>query len=267
MNKAQIVVLGVAVAAGGAAFLMMNSSSPAPEAPVVQVGVQVTVDQVLVAVRDLGYGVEITDADADWVDWPKSSIPANCIVKSESPNGKEDVKSSYVRIPIQGGEPIHKDRLIKGVTAGLMSTMISPGKRAIAIDVTLNNTAGGFILPNDRVDVLRTYRDTEATKDLGHEVYTSEVVLANVRVLAMGQTVEKKGSEPVVTGTTATLELDPHQAELVVLAQRTGQLVLSLRPITDAIAKDASAETGIDDSGGMTLTVVRRGVSTSLRAK
>ncbi len=267
MNKSQIAVLAVAVAAGGAAFVMMNSSGPPPERPVAQVAPQIAVDQVLVASRDLGYGTEIADADTNWVDWPTSSIPAGSITKSESPNGKEDVKSSYVRIPIEGGEPVHKDRLVKGVTAGLMSTMISPGKRAIAIDVTLNNTAGGFILPNDRVDVLRTYRDTEATKDLGHDVYNSEVVLSNVRVLAMGQTVEKKGSEPVVTGTTATLELDPHQAELVVLAQRTGQLALSLRPITDAIAKDASAETAIDDSNDTTLTVVRHGVSTNMRTK
>lgn len=266
MNKAQIAVLAVAVAAGGAAFMMMNSSSPPPEMPVAAPQ-PVDVDQVLVATRDLPYGAEITDADTNWVDWPKGSVPAGSITKSASPNAKQELNTSYVRIPISGGEPIRKERLVKGVTAGLMSTMLSPGKRAIAIDVTLNNTAGGFILPNDRVDVIRTYRDTEATRDLGHEVYNSEVVLSNVRVLAMGQTIEKKGAEPVVTGTTATLELDPHQAELLVLAQRTGQLVLSLRPITDAIQKDAPAEEPGDNSGDDTLTVVRHGVSANLRVK
>lgn len=266
MNKAQIAVLAVAVAAGGAAFMMMNSSSPPPEVPVVAPQ-PVNTDQVLVAARDLPYGTELTDADTNWVDWPKGSVPVGAISKSEAPNAKEDVKSSYVRIPFSGGEPIRKERLVKGVTAGLMSTMLSPGKRAIAIDVTLNNTAGGFILPNDRVDVIRTYRDTEATKDLGHEVYNSEVVLSNVRVLAMGQTVEKKGAEPVVTGSTATLELDPHQAEQVILAQRTGQLVLSLRPITDAIVKDAAAETPADSGTDETLTVVRHGVASNMRMK
>ncbi|QGM98513.1 Flp pilus assembly protein CpaB [Methylocystis parvus] len=266
MNKAQIAVLAVAVAAGGAAFMMMNGSSPPPPVQIVA-PTPANVDQVLVATRDLPYGTEIADADANWVDWPKNAVPVGALSKTENPNAKEDLKSSYVRIPISSGEPIHKDRLIKGVTAGLMSTMLSPGKRAIAVDVTLNNTAGGFILPNDRVDVIRTYRDPEASKDLGHEVYNSEVVLANVRVLAMGQTVEKKGAEPVVTGSTATLELDPRQAELVVLAQRTGQLVLSLRPITDAIVKDASAEapTGSDEDD--TLTVVRHGVSANMRMK
>jgi len=267
MNKAQIVVLAVAVAAGGAAFMMMNGSSSPPQLPVAVAPPPLNVEQVLVATRDLTYGTEINDQDSAWVDWPKNSVPAGSLTKSEAPNAQEDVKSSYVRIPIAGGEPIRKDRLIKGVTAGLMSTMLSPGKRAIAIDVTLNNTAGGFILPNDRVDVLRTFRDTEATKELGHEVYNSEVVLSNVRVLAMGQTIEKKGAEPVVTGSTATLELDPRQAELVVLAQRTGQLVLSLRPITDAINKDAVAEAPADNSNDDTLTVVRHGVATNLRTR
>jgi pilus assembly protein CpaB len=267
MNKAQIAVLAVAVVSGGVAFMMMDGSNP-PPAPVPAIAPQtVNLDQVLVATRDLPYGTEIADADTNWVDWPAASLPPGGLAKSTSPTAKEDVKSSYVRVPIAANEPIHKERLIKGVTAGLMSTMLSPGKRAIAIDVTLNNTAGGFILPNDRVDVIRTYRDADATKDLGHEVYGSEVVLSNVRVLAMGQTIEKKGAEPVVTGSTATLELDPRQAEIVVLAQRTGQLALSLRPITDAIEKDAAAETPNDDSGEDTLTVVKHGVSANLRMK
>ncbi len=267
MNKAQIAVLAVAVAAGGAAFMMMNNSSPPPVQEIVQAPPQIQTEQVLVASRDLSYGVELGDPDSRWVEWPKESLPTGAMTKTEAPNAQADVKSSYVRIPISGGEPIRKDRLIKGVTAGLMSTMISPGKRAIAIDVTLNNTAGGFILPNDRVDVMRTFRDQDAAKDTGHEVYGSEVVLTNVRVLAMGQTIEKKGADPVVTGSTATLELDPRQAEMVVLAQRTGQLTLSLRPITDAIVKDASAETAVKDDSGDGLTVVRRGMASNMRTR
>lgn len=266
MNKAQMAVLGVAVAAGGAAFMMTNGSSPPPPAQVAAPQKQINLEQVLVATKDLPYGTEIGDPDTQWVDWPASSVPPGVLTKSAMANAKEDVNTSYVRIPIAQGEPVRKERLIKGVTAGLMSTMLSPGKRAIAIDVTLNNTAGGFILPNDRVDVLRTFRDTEASKDLGHEVYGSEVVLSNVRVLAMGQTIEKKGAEPVVTGSTATLELDPRQAEIVVLAQRTGQLVLSLRPITDAIVKDASAEAP-NSSDDDSLTVVKHGVAANLRMR
>lgn len=266
MNKAQIAVLGVAVAAGGAAFMMMNSSGPS-EQPVVQAPPSIATEMVLVAARDLPYGTELADTDSSWVEWPKAALPSGALSKNETPNAQEDVRTSYVRIPISGGEPIRKDRLVKGVTAGLMSTMLSPGMRAIAIDVSVNNTAGGFVLPNDRVDVVKVYRDPEATKDMGHEVYASEVVLKNVRVLALGQTVEKKGAEPVITGSTATLELDPRQAQTIILAQRTGQLTLMLRPITDAISKDAAAETPVNDSDDAELTLVRRGVPTTLRAR
>lgn len=266
MNKAQIAVLGVAVAAGGGAFMMMNGENPVPAVQIVAAP-QTTLDQVLVAKRDLSYGVELSDEDIGWIDWPKDAIPAGALAKSAAPNAPQDLKSSYVRIPISAGEPVRRERLVKGVTAGLMSTMLASGKRAVAIDVSLNNTAGGFILPNDRVDVLRTFRDAAATQELGHDVFGSEVVLTNVRVLAMGQTIEKKGAEPVVTGSTATLELDPRQAELIVLAQRTGQLALTLRPITDALRNDESAEAPADPADDRAMTVIKYGVPANLRSK
>jgi pilus assembly protein CpaB len=194
-------------------------------------------------------------------------VPQGVIRKSEAATAKEDIKASYIRVPVANGEPIRRERLIKGATAGLMSTMLASGKRAIAIDVSVNTTAGGFILPNDRVDVMRTFRDQEETKERGVEVVSSEVVLKNVRVLAMGQTVETKNGESVVTGATATLELDPRQAELVVLAQRTGQLALALRPLVDAVSKAEEPETAPPAGDDSAMTVVRFGVSSSLRAK
>jgi pilus assembly protein CpaB len=224
-------------------------------------------DQVLVAARDLSYGTSLADPDTNWIDWPRNAVPPGVIRKSEAASAKDDIKASYVRVPIANGEPMRRERLIKGATAGLMSTMLASGKRAVAIDVSVNTTAGGFILPNDRVDVLRTFRDQEETKDRGVEIVSSEVVLKNVRVLAMGQTVETKNGESVVTGATATLELDPRQAELVVLAQRTGQLALTLRPLVDAIAKNEEAESEPPDEKDNGMTVVRYGVSSTLRAR
>jgi pilus assembly protein CpaB len=266
MNRAQIAVLAVAVIAGAGAFVMMNGSDNAPQIPIAQAPAPVENDEVLVATHDLSYGAELNDPDTNWAPWPKNIVPQGVIRKSEAPNAKEDLKSSYVRVPISNGEPVRRERLVKGVTAGLMSTMIASGKRAIAIDVSLNTTAGGFILPNDHVDVLRTFRDQELTRETGQEVVSSEVVLTNVRVLAMGQTIEKKNDQPVVTGATATLELDPRQTEMIILAQRTGQLALALRPIVDAFAKD-DAQTMTSDEPDGAMTIVRRGVSVNQRSK
>ena len=57
----------------------------------------------------------------------------------------------------------------------------------------------------------------------------TDTLLRNVKVLAIGQNVEEKNGQPVVVGSNATLELDPAQAETIILAQRTGQLSLVLR--------------------------------------
>jgi pilus assembly protein CpaB len=263
MNRAQLIVLGVAVVAGGGAFTLMNGESP--QAPTSVAAPTVAMDSVLVAAHDLSYGMELQDPDVKWMDWPKDAIPPGVIQKSAEANALDALKGSFVRIPVSNGEPVRRERLVKGVTAGLMSTMLPTGMRAVAIDVSANNTAGGFILPNDRVDVIRIYRDAAASKDAGLEVMASEVVLKNVRVLAMGQTIEKKGAEPVVVGSTATLELTPSQAERVLLAQRTGQLALSLRAITDAFAKVGPEDEAVVDDTSISL--VKHGVTLNFRPK
>ncbi|HXY59635.1 MAG TPA: Flp pilus assembly protein CpaB [Methylocystis sp.] len=265
MKTAQIVVVGVALVAGGAAFVLMNKAPQAPPIPQVIAPILATSDQVLVAKRDLTYGASLNDPDLAWIDWPKANLPKGVVVKSATPGAIEDLRGSFVRAPIANGEPIRRERLVKGATPNMMSTLVSTGKRAVAIDVSANNTAGGFILPNDHVDIVRFYRDPELTKDRGADVMVSELVVSNVRVLAMGQTVETKNGEAVVTGATATLELDPRQAELVLLAQRTGALALELRPLVDAQAtEDPSAQSELGDSA---MTIVRYGVTTSLRPR
>ena len=147
MNKAQVAVLAVAVFAGGGAFMLMSRPTQAP-APtrlpaVVTPIVPTMTDQVLVAKRDLPYGTALTDLDIEWMDWPRSTIPKGVITKNEAPHALEDLKGSFVRAPIGAAEPIRRERLVKGATPSMMSTLLSSGKRAIAIDVSINSTAGG----------------------------------------------------------------------------------------------------------------------------
>jgi pilus assembly protein CpaB len=103
--------------------------------------------------------------------------------------------------------------------------------RAISTPISEESSAGGFILPNDRVDVILTRTVKRGNKD----DKVSETVLKNVRVLAIGQTLEQKGDEKVATGKTATLELTPPQTEILSLAQSLGELSLSLRSLADAL--------------------------------
>ena len=143
-----------------------------------------------------------------------------------------------------------------------MSAILPSGMRAVAIkiDNAGDSSAGGFVLPNDRVDVVRVARDDEATKARGVEVFTSQTILANVRVLAIGQNVEEQNGKKVVTGGNATLELDPDQANLIILAQHSGarSLHLVLRSLADS---GGPAETVVaqEEDSKDELTVVRFG--------
>lgn len=257
MKPAKIAVLGIAVAAGGIAAYIANRAPS--EAQRVEAPQANTVD-VLVAAADVPMGRALGAADLKWQSWPADSAPGGVVKRSDAPDGIKELAGSITRASFLGGEPIRRDKLIKADGSGFMAAILPAGMRAVAINIDTRgaNSAGGFILPNDRVDVIRTYRDDESSKGQGVDVYVSETILANVRVLAIGQNVqEKSGGEKVITGETATLELDPHQAELVTLAQKVGQLSLVLRSIADASGKAEIAKAENNDSG---MTVVRYGV-------
>ncbi|MEM8811504.1 MAG: Flp pilus assembly protein CpaB, partial [Pseudomonadota bacterium] len=136
------------------------------------------------------------------------------------------------RSPFLSGEPIKKSKLVKS-DQGFMSAILPQGMRAIAVEVRAASTAGGFILPNDRVDVILT-REAPAEVLTG-DTFISETILENIRVLAIDQTLDEEEDEKVVVAQeTATLELSQVQAEIVVQAQQTGSISLALRSIKDS---------------------------------
>jgi pilus assembly protein CpaB len=162
MNKIQLLGIGAAVLSGAAAFYFMNQLDVGP-APIIQVMPRAELDKVLIAKNDLPYGLAISDVDTEWIDWPKASVPPGVVVKSGAPNAQEEIRNALVLAPITKGDPLRMERIAKGVSAGVMATMLPSGKRAVAVDVSLNSTAGGFILPNDRVDVMRVFRDPDSS--------------------------------------------------------------------------------------------------------
>ena len=115
-----------------------------------------------------------------------------------------------------------------------MAAILPSGMRAVSTEISPETGAGGFILPNDRVDVILSRRDQGQRQPRAPRPPTSETILTNVRVLAIDQTVEEKNGQRVVVGKTATLELAPRQAETLALARQTGTLSLALRSLLDA---------------------------------
>jgi pilus assembly protein CpaB len=229
MNTARIVVLTIAVGAGGiAAYLASGSDPQAPAQPTVQLQ---TVD-VLVAKNDIGLGQSVTADDVQWQMWPAATASNSFIRRNERPEGIKDVMGSIARAPIIAGEPIREPKLVKPNGSGFMAAMLPTGMRAVSTEISPETGAGGFILPNDRVDVILSKRDRNPDKS-GPDLVNAEIILTNIRVLAIDQAPKEKEGQNSVVGKTATLELKPEQSEILARARQSGTLSLALRSIAD----------------------------------
>jgi pilus assembly protein CpaB len=260
MKAARLVVLGIAVAAGGIAAILASghkSAPPPPQAPVVQLE---TVE-VLIAKSDLSRGELIEAHDIGWQTWPKAAANSNFIEKSARPDAINQFNGAIVRVPVAAGQPIYDPMVVFAKGSGFLAAVLPKGMRAVAMVITPESDAGGFILPEDHVDVLLTRHDREAEKTTGSEKIVTDTILQNVRVLAVDQAVEEKGGQRVVVGRTVTLELTPQQAETLARAHELGTLSLSLRSLMDS---QSSMPMGGDDhkEKANSLNTVRFGVST-----
>ena len=268
MKAARLVVLVIALGAGGiAALLAGRSEKPAPAPAQVKVeGVDV-----LIAKSDIPLGAAITPDLMDWQNWPAGTAAGNFIRKQDRPNAMQGFAGYFARAPFVAGEPIREAKLVNPKGAGVMAAILPAGARAISTQISPETGAGGFILPNDRVDVELDGRTIlaarvdvivtrkEKVRTAGDETTVSETVLTDIRVLAIDQMLEEKNGQKVVIGKTATLELAPGQAETLALAQRVGTISLALRSIADA---GRGQQVEADENRGAALNVVRFGVST-----
>ena len=257
MKAARIVVFTVAVAAGGVAAMLGGRSQKPPEAPAPVAAKPATID-VLVAKSNIGMGQTLSASEVEWQPWPMEAATGNFIRKTDRPAAIENLSGQIARYPFVAGEPIREAKLVNSKGSGFMAAILPPGMRAVSTQISPETSAGGFILPNDHVDVTLTRRDREAEKATGVESFTSEVVLRNIRVLAIDQNVEEKNGQKVVVGKTATLELSPPQVETLALSQQRGTLSLALRSITDAEKTEAPTEAPRNNG----VNIVRFGVST-----
>jgi pilus assembly protein CpaB len=261
MKPARIIVLVIAVVAGGfAALLAGRSGKEAPPPPPPQ---KIDTVDVLVAKTDIAMGQVVSTQEMRWQTWPTSAASQHFVRKSEKPNAVEQLSGSIARSSFVGGEPIREAKLIKG-GSGFMAAILPSGMRAVSTEISVETGAGGFILPNDRVDVMLTRRDRESEKKSGVDTHMTETILSNVRVLAIDQTVQEKDGQRVVVGKTTTLEVTPRQAETLALSRQLGTLSLALRSLADANKTDG----GPDPEGRRRrqrgeLNVVRFGVSTT----
>ena len=260
MNRARIVVLTVAICAGGvAAYLASGSDNSAPPpAPVAQLP---TVD-VLVAKNDIGLGQTVKPEDVQWQTWPSATASTTFIRRNERPEGVTQVTGSIARSPFIQGEPIRDQKLVKADGSGFMAAILPTGMRAISTEISPETGAGGFILPNDRVDVLLTRRLKNPDQSSGApDVVTSEIILANIRVLAIDQAPKEKDGQNAVVGKTVTLELNPAQTATLSSARQSGTLSLALRSIVDVKLSEITLDDSAQKREGV--SIIRYGIPSS----
>jgi pilus assembly protein CpaB len=225
----RVLILLIALGAGSlAGWLALSNQSDAPAANVVPPP-QELMEDVLVASLELGQGQKLGDANVRWQRWPKAAISPGFISRDAKPDAMATLKDAVVRSPFLSGEPIREDKLTRG-SSGLLATTLPSGKRAVAIRVNAESTAGGFILPYDRVDVIQTIGGQAA----GGSGILSRTLLSNIRVLAVDQATNEPKDQIVAIGKTVTLELSPTQTEAIITAQAVGSLSLALRSLTDS---------------------------------
>lgn len=239
MRASRLAIFGVAgVAAAGAGLLAVNLGSPPPAVDPVVITAQpaeppIKLVEVLAASRDIAMGERVDDA-VGWVQWPETAVSEVLLRRDQKPDALEEVKGSIARQAFFTGEPIRDAKLVKS-DRGFLSAILPEGKRAIAVQIAADTSAGGFILPNDHVDVIMA-REKQVPGIQQASGIETTTILKNLRVLAIDQTVEEKDGTRVVVGSTATLEVDPQQAEALTAATRmTDRLILSLRSLADSI--------------------------------
>jgi pilus assembly protein CpaB len=259
MNTARIVVLTIALGAGGIAAYLASGTGPEPKPsqPVVQLQ---TVD-VLVATSDIGLGQSVKPEDMQWQTWPASASGNTFIRRNERPDATTQIAGSIARAPFIAGEPIREQKLVNGKGSSFMAAILPSGMRAVSTEISPETAAGGFILPNDRVDVILSKHEKNPDRAASGDLAQSEIILSNIRVLAIDQAPKEKDGQNAVVGKTVTLELKPDQAETLARARQTGTLSLALRSIADVnvvASKDDDQAPRRSDS----INVIRYGVST-----
>jgi pilus assembly protein CpaB len=217
------------VAAGAAAFMVRGLlGGGTPPADAKPAPAPIAMSEVLVASTNLTPGQKLLAEQVRWEKWPTASVDPSFVTHNGASSVEEIVKGAVVRSSIFAGQPIVNTAIVHADAAGFMAAMLTPGMRAVSIEVSAKSGAGGFVLPNDHVDLIqiRMIGDTAISK----------TVLSNVRVLAVGQTLHQEKDAKTVMGETATVEVLPEQAELLSSAQAQSinrQLALALRPLGD----------------------------------
>lgn len=188
---------------------------------------EITGSKILVAEKELYPGDTIKLGDLVWQAWPEDAL--NLSYVKEGAIKVESLKDAVVLQRLSKGEPIAASDFVKPGEKGILAAIISPGKRAISIDVTAPAVNSGLISPGDNVDVILS---KTISNSVGNQYGQSKTIVNNVKILALDFNMLNNHVKPITVPHVATLEVSPNEAELITASAKEGTLSLSLHSIT-----------------------------------
>src|SRR5262245_31369937 len=177
---------------------------------------------VVVASEAIPIGSKIEARQVKAVRWPADVQPQGAI------NDVEHAVGRIARNSILGNQPVVESQLVSDAS-GLLPLLIDEGLRGMSVKVDNVTGVSGFITPNSRVDVLVSGNVQGGAEQSEQR---SKLILQNIRVLAIGTTIEMQDNKPVEVPT-VTLLVSPEQAETLTLAARQEPVRLALRNFRD----------------------------------
>lgn len=254
MSVRQLIVLGVALLAAVGALFMVRGMTSRPAQSATQTVAELG-PRVLVASRDVPAGQALQPSDLEWRVWAQTAMSPNFIEESKNAKAVESFTGAVPRQALLAGEPIVATRVVQPGDSGFMAALVRPGLRAVAVPISAESAAAGFIMPNDRVDVLLT-RKVQVTDASGSTVEEarSDIILQDIRVLAIEEHFRPRTGDEAddpIRGDTATLELTPRDAETLALADELGDVSLILRGVENETERAAGMSSAARRGAGV----------------
>lgn len=262
MTLRRMILVLVALLAGGAALYLLEQGRTAN--PRATVATSAPEAEILVATRPIGIGERLTPDMLSWTSWPANALRPDYVAKSTDPEALSTLAGALARFEIFEGEPILRTKLVNAAE-GYLSAVLDKGRRAVAVSVTPADASGGYIMPNDRVDVVLTRTEGNGS--------SSRTLISNVKVLAIDRRLGEAGASGAVPAedpqsnvfqdaAIATLDLGAEEAVAVINGSRQGQLSLVLRALADGSDRQSALDRPAETPSGV--RIIRFGTAASL---
>jgi len=268
MRFKDIIGLGIAlILAVGVAFLtrffLVKKEEPKQQIVSQQ---QQQQTKVLVATKTLQEGDKLKSGDLIWQPWPLTAMNQNYIteqVLSSRSMKLEDLTGEIVREALSQGEPVVIKDFIKQGDRSILAALLTPGKRAISIDVSPTTASSGLITPGDVVDIILSFASTSPTAE-GLQSAKSKTLLKEIKVLAIDTDLSTPQGKVSASPHVATLEVTPDQAEILVGSVKDGTLSLSLHSLSNSNDLPVTSEETLPrNTPQETKIIIMRGKETS----